>query len=415
MSETVEIPLKDLKEWLNVETASTIEPIRAEGMNLLNDLKNKLDELHNSSEKLLESSEKEMQKGSPKTYRRARTAYKFARDVLEAIDELDIPESITYETLQTVSGSLEKTLATIGRERAIGFRRISPYFIFDRRRFDSALKKALDSSKELRDFSLHRYAKAKTLEDSFIMIEKLFESLDELNEIEKRKEQVESRKKIVETKINETEQRISSIKSKDEVSELVQVKKEIGELEKALKRELRYLGKPFLKFQKLVQGPGYRLPLAETKKLDQYIRHPLEALGTEEEGYPQLRRILQGIEDAIEKGKLKLKRDRLRKAREVIDEILVKNSLTPLHEGCRRAFSRRRQLLASEAVTVSRRRQTKLEESLHELQKRKTLVSSRMAALERRHKAELESIERQRKELENTILEITDKKIKVKL
>ncbi len=415
MPEAVEIPLKDLKNWLEKETDSIVEPIRAEGMDLLNDTRSKLEELRNSCEKLLEDSEKEMLKSSPKTYRRARTAYKFARDVLEKIDELNIPGSIGYEKLQMLCGDLEKTFATIGRERAGRFRQIAPYFIFDRRRFDGALRKVLDSLKKLRDFSSHGYAKAKAVEDSFVMIDKLLKSLTELDTIDKQKRQVGPRKKVVEEKIDETEQRIELIRSKEEVSELAQTRGEIEELEKTLKRNLRYLEKPFLKFQKLVQGPSYRLPLSETKKLNQYTRHPFEAFATEEKEYPQLRRILQGMDDAMAKGKLKLKRNRLTKAQEKIDDILNKNSLTPLHESCSKALFKRQQLLASEAVTVSKRRQAKLEENLNSLKKRKKLVDSRVAALERRYEVELEDIESQKKELEDAVLEITNKSAKVKL
>lgn len=415
MAETLEIPLKELKTWLEEETAPILEPIRAEGTNLLNDARSKLEELRDSCEKMLEDSEKEMLKNSPKTYRRARTAYKFARDVLETIDELNIPNDITHETLRTLCDDLEKTLAAIDRERARRFRQISPYFFFDRRRFDSALKKAADSFKELQDFSLHGYARAKVVEDSIVMIGKLFKSIDELEKVEKRKSQVKSRMKDVEKKIGETERRIASIGSEDEVSELAQTRQEIEELEKSLRRNLRHLEKPFVKFQKLVQSPAYRLPLSDTKKLNQYMQNPFEALATEEKGYPQLRTILQGMIDAMAKGKLRLKKSRWRKAQEQVKEILDKNSLTALHESCSEAFSKRQQLLASEAVAVSKRRRTKLERNLDRLEKQKKLADSRLAVLERRYNAELEDIENQRKDLENAALEITDKMIKVTL
>jgi len=293
MAETLEIPLKELKTWLEEETSSTLEPIRAEGTNLLNNARTKLEELGGSSEKMLETSEKEMLKNSPKTYRRARTAYKFARDVLETLDELDITDDITHQSLRTLCDNLEKTLVAIDRERARRFRQISPYFIFDRRRFDSALKKAADSFKELQDFASHGYARAKAVEDSILMIDKLSKSIDELDKVEKRKSQVKSRAKDVEKKISETERRIASIGSEDEVSELAQTRQEIEELEKSLTRDLRHLEKPFVKFQKLVQSPAYRLPLSETKKLNQYMQNPFEALATEEKGYPQLRTIFK--------------------------------------------------------------------------------------------------------------------------
>jgi len=356
-----------------------------------------------------------MLKNSPKTYRRARTAYKFARDVFETIDELDITDDITHESFRILCDNLEKTLVAIDRDRARRFRQISPYFIFGRRRFDSALKKAADSFKELQDFSLHGYARAKAVEDAIVMIGKLSKSIDALDKVEKRKSQVKSRIKDVEKKISETERRIASIGSEDEVSELAQTRQEIEELEKSLRRNLRHLEKPFVKFQKLVQSPAYRLPLSDTKKLNQYMQNPFEALATEEKGYSQLRAILQGMIDAMAKGKLRLKKSRRRKAQEQIKEILDKNSLTALHGGCSEAFSKRQQLLASEAVAVSKRRRTKLERNLDRLEKQKKLADSRLAVLERRYNAELEDIENQRKDLENAVFEITDKMIKVTL
>jgi len=415
MAETLEIPLKELKTWLEEETSSTLEPIRAEGTNLLNNARTKLEELGDSSEKMLEASEKEMLKNSPKTYRRARTAYKFARDVVERIDELDITEDITYKGLRTLCDDLEKTLAAVDQERARRFRQILPYFIFDRRRFDNALKKAADSFKELQDFLLHRYARAKAVEDSIVMIGKLSNSMDDLEKVQKRKNQVKSRMKDVEKKISETERRIASIGSEDEVSELAQTRQEIEELEKALTRNLRHLEKPFVKFQKLVQSPAYRLPLSETKKLNQYMQNPFEALATEEKGYPQLRAVIEGMIDATAKGKLRLKKSRWRKAQEQIKEILDKNSLIALHESCIEAFSRRQQLLASEVVAISKRKRTKLERNLDRLEKQKKLADSRLAVLERRYKAELEDIENQRRDLENAVFEMTDKMIKVTL
>ncbi|UCE43872.1 MAG: hypothetical protein JSV57_05875 [Candidatus Bathyarchaeota archaeon] len=415
MPETLEISVRELKTWLEEETSSILEPIRIEGANLLSDTRNRLEELRGSSEKLLENSEKEMLKSSPKTYRRARTAYKFARDIIDTIDEQDIPNSYTYETLQTLRGDLEKSFETIGRERAKRFRLISPYFIFDRRRFDMALKKALDSLKKLRDYSLHGYAEAKAVEDSIVMVDKLLRSLNGLDEIKQRKGQIDSKREIVEKRIGEIEGRIASIGSAEEVSELAQVNTEINKLDETVKLHIRHLQKPFLKFQKLVQGPGSRLPLEETRKLNHYVRNPFEALATEEEGYPQLRRILQGMNDAVAKGKLKLKRSRLRRAQEQINEILNKDALTSLHKSCSQALSRKQQLLATKTVAATKRRQTELEENLNKLKKQRQLADSRMAASERRHKAELESIEQKKRELENALSEITDESIRVML
>jgi hypothetical protein len=46
MSETLEIPLDNLKEWLEQETSSLIEPLKAEGTDRLNNNRDKLNNLH---------------------------------------------------------------------------------------------------------------------------------------------------------------------------------------------------------------------------------------------------------------------------------------------------------------------------------------------------------------------------------
>ena len=413
MSEELEISLENLREWLERETVPIVEPLKAEVISLLNDLRDKLDDIRENCEKFLEDSEREMLKSNPKTYRRAREAYRFARAILEVIDETSIPEEVSHENLQTSCEDFKKTFSAIGRERAKRFPRISPYFIIDRRRLDVALKKAVESFEELRSFSSDRYEEAKTVEDSFLMVDKLLQLLDELDVAEKRMEKMELKGKALEKKIAENQQKTTLIKSKDEIDELEQVNKKIKELEKRVKHDLRHLQKPFLKFQSLVRDPSYSLPLDETKKLREYLNNPFLAFATEDEGYPLLKGILQKMEDAMAKGKMKLKSSRLRKARQKIKEILRKGALTTLHRSCEETFSQRQQLLTSEAMGAFQNKLRQFRKDLRELEKRKELVDSRKAVLESECQKIMEKIKTQKRGLEKTILELTDKNVQV--
>jgi hypothetical protein len=277
------------------------------------------------------------------------------------------------------------------------------------------LKKGLDSFRELRDFASKDYVQAKTLEASFATINKLSSSLGNMNRIRSREAREDLRRKVIKKKIEEAKQGIASIRNRDEVSELSKVHGEIEELKKELDRHFRHLQKPFLKFQKSVQSPRISLPLDETRKLSQYIDHPFEALAAEQNGYPQLRRILQGLADALSKGKLTLKRSRLEKAQGQINSILKNGAMTTLYERCRKAFSLRQRLSKSEAVAISEERRTLLEENLNELKKRKKIADSRLDVLERRRKTGQENIESQKEELENAILELTGKILRIAL
>ena len=413
MAEILKLKLNDLGGWLEQETTSLVEPLRADARKQLEDTQDKLADLLEASEKLLEDAEKEIAKGSRKTYRRAKLLQKISGNFATLIDDLTIPDEISGESLHQVSEEIEKMLKTISQERMKYFRVISPYFIMSRRRFDVALKRALDTSRNLQTFISEEYAKAESAEGVASKIKELRQSLIELNEAEKAKETRKRRQEVLEKRITKNQRNIQAIQSKDEVVELAQINARIKELEENVKHDLRHLQKPFLKFQTLVNSPGYSLSPEATQKLDEYLRTPFKALATEKEGYPLLRNILQKIEDAMDKGKLKLKKTRLRKAKDQIDNILNKTALLSLHQNCREAFSKKRQLATSGTISESRNERNVLQKNLKDLQRKKTLLETRDSALEKKNQQLHARVEEQKKELERVVVELTSQHVRI--
>jgi len=413
MSETLKIPLDNLKEWLEQETSTIIEPLKTEGTDKLNNIRDKLGDLEENCEKLFDDSENEMLKSNPKTYRRAREAYRLARNILETIDKITIPDEVSQQNLRTLFEDLKKMFSSIALERTKRYPRISPYFIIDRRRLDSALRKTSESLEELRFFLSNEYATVKTVEDIFSKINKLRQSIDELGTVEEHKKKIELKRQILEKKITKSKQEIALIEEKDEASELDQINQKIKELEDKVKYNLRHFQKPFLKFQTLARSPSYSLQLAESEKLNEYLTKPFMAFVTEDEGYPVLKRILQKMEGVIAKGKIKLKSSRLRKAQKQMNNILRNDILIPLHKNCRQTFSQRQQLLTSETVVAIKKRSAHLQNILKELQKQRENVDSRNAILKNKHEKIVDKIENQKRELENIILEVANKNVRI--
>ncbi|UCF59321.1 MAG: hypothetical protein JSV15_02615 [Candidatus Bathyarchaeota archaeon] len=412
MAET-EIPLNDIKEWLEQEAAPIVEPLKTEGTSLINNVKERVDDVRENCERLMRNSEIEMSKDSRKTYRRAKILNKLAKYALETIENIEFPDLISSESLQLACDDLEKALAVIGRERAKWFPRISPFFIVDRRRFDVAFGRTVKTLEKLRSFSSHRYTEAKIVEDSFLMVDKLSQSLKKLDAVEKQRKKMELRRSILEKKIDEDQRKTMLIQSRDEVSKLVQTNEEIEELREKVRHSFRHLQKPFLKFQTLALGPGYPLPPDETKKLDEYLTRPFEAFATEDEEYPLLKKLLRKMDDAMTKGKLKLKSTRLKKAQMQINSILHKDALTSMHRSCREAFNGKQRLSTSKAVKTFRKETAQLQKGLEESRKQKELVDSRIAAVDSEYKRALEKIESQKKKLETTVFELTGKEVHV--
>jgi hypothetical protein len=413
MPESLEIPLSDLNEWLDKEATSIVEPLKADAKKLLEDTRDKLEDLIESCDKLLDDAEKEISKGSRKTYRRAKALHKLAGKFADLIEEITIPEEISGDSLHQTSEQIEKTLKTISKERTKWFRAISPYFIMSRRRFDFALKRTDDTFRNFTDFLSEEYAKAESAEGVSSKIEELRQSLAELHNSEKSKEVRKQKKELLEKNISKNQQKVQAIQTKDEMIELAQINKKIEELTDNVKHELRHLQKPLLKFQTLVNSPGYSLLPEATQKLDEYLADPFKALATEKEGHPLLRTILQKIDTTLDNKKMKLKPSRMRKAKDQISSILNKATLAALHQNCSEALSKKNELSTSGAITESRDERLGLQNRLKELQTRKKLLEARDARFEKKHEEARIRVEEQKRALEEIVSDLSDKNVQV--
>jgi len=415
MSESFQIALVDLKEWLQKETAPLIKPLKDKGKKLLDEVKKRLDDVRENGDRIFVKSDKEVQKGSSKTYRCAKAANKMSKNIADIINQVAVPDDISYLNLRSLIGDLEKTFAAIEHERRVWYRRISPYFILDRRRLDIAIKRAEDSIKELRSFLSEKYVDLDTAENTLGMIDKLSQLIEEAKNVQKRETQRETSIKLLKEKIRENEQKIRLIKDKAELNELSKLEQRIRDLKVKVKYNLRHLQKPFYKMQSLARRGQVALPPDEARKLQQYRKNPFEALSSEEGGYPILKRLVQRLDEAIRQEKMKLKTARLRKAREQIDGILKKDSLLTLHHNCLEAISKKKQLTTSDAVAATQRELEQLQSTLRKLQKQKESIESRIRFLKEEHQKISRKIETMKYELEKSIFELIDKRVQVVL
>ncbi|MFA5363666.1 MAG: hypothetical protein WC325_00610 [Candidatus Bathyarchaeia archaeon] len=413
MPETLEIPLSAIKEWTEKETKSLVEPLRANAKKYLNDTKNKLEELLDSSEKLIEDADKELAKGSKKTYRRAKALHKLAEGFSSSIEEIKIPEEISAITLKETAEQIGKTLRTMDIERTRWWRPISPFFIMSRRRFDVMLKRAQDSLRAFDDFLAKEYVKAETAENVSSKIEELKQFIAHLREIEESKETRKQDEIVLENQITETQQKIDAIQTKDEIVELAQTNDTIEQLTEKVRHELRHLQKPLMKFQTLVNNPGYSLTPEATQKLNDYVSNPFDALATETDGYPVLKVILQKMDTAIDNDKVKLKSTRLRKAKDQIDSILNKKALVVLQQRCRETLSKKGELAESGIISETRNERAELHDCLKDLERKKKVLENRDRLFEKDHKDAQTRVEEQKKLLEKSVFEVSNKNIRV--
>jgi len=406
-----EISIQEIHEWFRQETESFLVPLRKDGEKLVADIKSKLLDVQEVCKAIMRESEEEVKAGEKP--RKARAMYKLARYFLQLTENVSLPTQMSFTGLEELKSDLEKVLNLIARQRAIWYPLISPLFIISRRRLDVALEKLMNASKELRVLLSEKHSKAKIIEETSIIISKVYKLHEELKKAKIEKEKTKSEIEKLETQIEEYQRKITLIQMKPELINLSLLDEKIKELDRNVKHSLRHLQKPFRKMQQLTQNTKEKTFLINVQKLDEYLSKPFIALATEEEGYPILKNILQATSLAIEQNKLKLKAARSRKAREDIAKLLNENSLLNLQLQCKETFAQLQKLQSSEVVLALRSEYLKLQESLNELLKRKEIENSRLTSQRIEYDSKLKEITTQKIEIEKNIQNTLGKNIKI--
>lgn len=415
MSEIQIFSSENLKKWLERETSSISTPIHSKAQKLLNEMRKALNELNESSKMLSENSQKEAEKKNAKTYSRARGLNKLARLFIDRIRAIKFHEEITYTSFFESVQTTQKALSVIEIDIRNWFPRISPFFILDRRKFQVVFEKTKYQLRELEGFLTKEYVKVKTVEEILALINAFQNFESQLNNLSEQKKKTESEKTQVEHEIAEIQHQTDELRNVGNMGRLGQVEKEIEVLSTELKQSLQPLYKPFVKLISLAtHGEGSGLTPEEISRLNQYLANPFNTFVTEEPDYPIFRSILQKLFSRMLEGKLQLKPEKMRKVKQVVEDITVRNSLSSLYKKSKEANLRSKELLSSPDVMETQEKLSRLLAKLKELERRKTLFENEQSLQERTHKEMLGKIHNQKSEVERRVLAFMNKKIQIK-
>ncbi|NWG10879.1 hypothetical protein HXY33_03895 [Candidatus Bathyarchaeota archaeon] len=415
MSETLKLSSKDVKGWLEKETATIFVPVHSRAQKFVDEMRRAIASLSDASKMLLESSQKEIEKRNMKTYGRARALNKLAHLFLDRMRQIKVPNQVTYDSFNAFVQETQKAFLVTDIDIRNWFSRISPFFILDRRKFQTVFEKAKELLKEMTNFLTREYVQTKTLEETFQLADKLKALEAQLENLKQQRLKTENEKAHVDREIAETQQKMDELKTRGAVSQLNQIATEIDTLTMEVKLALHYLQKPFIKLQALsLHGGGSGLLQEEVKKLDQYLQNPFAALATEENNYPLLRQILQKTKRLMADNKLKLKSDKMRKAEQTIDQILNKNSLANLQQRCTEATEKKTQLSMSAEVAKTKSDLSRLQEVIEKLEIRKSGIMAEESTAEQEYNEILSKIQNHKSQMEKNILGFINRKVHIK-
>jgi hypothetical protein len=401
--------VQEFRNWFEKETKNIIKPLDREANGLIEDAKKRMRPVQDACESLIKESEKEKEKG--KAYRRSRATRRLGQLFIDTLNNVHFPEDTSYETTETLVKDLRRALSAIERERRIWFPRISPMFIMARRKIDALLSRLDDSVEKLNSFISEKYAKAKSVIDCASAAANLAEMQDELSKTEKEKNEMESLIASLSKRIEEAKQGILTIQQKNEMKALMDLNSQAEELDRKVKRELRYLQKPFIKLQNLYHSGTVSIPTEELERLNEYLAHPFFSLAKEESGYPVLKRILRRVDEAIKQEKLKIKTSRQKKALDQIEAIFKNDSLRELQRQCKQTYEQRNQLLVDGTIAAFKNQIITLRTTLKELERQREHLTSKLSNLESSQMGKKDKLETRKKELEKAVLDITGKNV----
>ncbi|MEM2642925.1 MAG: hypothetical protein QXO34_02145 [Candidatus Bathyarchaeia archaeon] len=406
--------MSELKGWLESQTSSILAPVQVKAGKLLKEMREAHEDLIEACKMLIENSRKEIEKRNPRTFKRAQALNKLAKLFLERLQPLKVPEKPSFSGVEGFVDTAQKAYAVTDMDVRNWFPRISPFFIMDRGKFLRTFETAKASLKELSGFLAKEYVKAKTLEETFRLIDEIIRFKSRLASLEDDYERVERERAQLQEELNQTKLKIVELEGVGELAELAKTDEVIGCLRREVAYNLRHLQKPLMKLQSLaVHGSGSGLTPEETKKLGEYLTDPFEALATENVGYPLLRNILQKTARLISEGKLKLKEDKERKAKQAITEIVDKGSLSFLHQRCVEAKMHKTKLSTSSVIAEAVKEMSELREHADTLQKRLERLESEMVAVKKAMLEVSQQIESVKSLVEKNVLDFSGREISI--
>ena len=404
----------EVKQWLEEKTNSILSPVHTEAKELRDNMNMTIRAIEEISKILLDNSSKEIEKRNMKVYNRARALNKLTHLFLDRIKKISPPEEISYDTLNKYTQEIQKVIIVTEIDIKNWFPRISPFFIMDRRKFLTVYEKAKLAYAALNDFVTKEYIKTKTLEEALQQLNELQNVQKQLEIISIEKDQIKNERLPVENEIAELQKKIDELRTKGPIDKLNMVNTEIDVLSNELKQSLRYLQKPFIKMQALATtGGGGGVTPDELNKVNQYLDKPFETLTGEQDGYPELKAILEKLHNLLAEDKLKLKQEKARKAEQSINEILNQNSLDKLQTRCKEMATNKEQLIASERMDEIRRSLSAFQEQADLLKSRKASIETHEAVKDNAYNEAVDKIASLKRSIEKNILSSISIKIQI--
>ena len=334
-------------------------------------------------------------------------ASRFAMKLDGIVKDFDVRSDITYESTEAMQEEIQRFIQELWGAGARWIRRMDKKHKNTIKMLDTYMKELAKEMKVLSKL-LYEFSWVKDLE-------RIGGRIQTLSELTYSAEGFEEQIRQTQLKINTAKKEHSAAKrAYDEftdtsnVAELLSLDEESEHIGALLRMRLNPLKKQVKKFMQ--RDTGVRVSPSGQRALSEYFEDPLTAIIAEPDGTPGLIEGLEGLQKALDTGKLKLKDRLARRASEEI-EAIKNGSLSDLQLQAKELDEKRRTFAGSDVYKKS----AVLIERLNEASKNLEYHTNDLLKVGADIKKQIARVEEFRTRIESEILESFEEKIIIKI
>lgn len=307
------LELSDLSTWLDQHTSPMLDIFKREARAILTEIDRSVSNTKIKAQKLASSS------SDPETRGQERYIIHFAENILSSLDELQLPDDLSFDRVEAVHEELTHALKGPTRTRQNKVLRLHSSF--------KPLVKDLDSEfKKLHELSVKLAQVLKNNQPFAQQINVIRKNCEKAVEIRERQKQMrlemnkaEEQIKQLNTQLEDVNLQFNRIRGKDEFKELEKIQAGIKEINVKLAKFLDPFNKPLRKLVKSVSEEQITLRPESMVTLQRFVKDPnCEVLESNE--LTQVSLLLHDVKYLLEDGKITLDK---KKERKVLDAIKV--------------------------------------------------------------------------------------------
>jgi len=305
------LELSDLPTWLDQHTSPMRDKFKRETRSILVDIDKSMLNMKVTAQKLASSS------SDPETRGQERYIMQFAENILSSLDEIQLPDDLSFDHVQTVYEELTKALKTPNRTRQNKVLRLHSSFKPLVKDFDSEFKKLYGLSVKLAQVIKNSEPLAQNIKVIRKNSEKVVEIRERPKQMRIKMGKAEERIKQLNAQLEEVNLQFSRMRGKDEFKELEKVQTEVQDIKIELSKFLDPFNKPLRKLVKSVSEERITLRPESMVTLRHFVKDPNYAV-LESNDLTQVSLLLHDVKFLLEDGKITIDK---KKERKVLDTI----------------------------------------------------------------------------------------------